>query len=44
MIKLENHLGVIEISEDYFVNLVGNAVVKFASALRQCPTLLRNKP
>lgn len=27
MIKLENHLGIIEISEDYFVNLVGNAVV-----------------
>ncbi len=27
MIKLENHLGVIDISHDYFVNLVGNAVV-----------------
>lgn len=27
MIKLENHLGSIDISHDYFVNLVGNAVV-----------------
>lgn len=27
MIKLENHLGVIDISHEYFVNLVGNAVV-----------------
>lgn len=27
MIKLENHLGTIDISHDYFVNLVGNAVV-----------------
>lgn len=27
MIKFENHLGVIDISQDYFVNLVGNAVV-----------------
>ena len=26
MIKLENHLGVIDISYDYFANLVGNAV------------------
>lgn len=27
MIKFENHLGVIDISHEYFVNLVGNAVV-----------------
>lgn len=27
MIKFENHLGVIDISHDYFVTLVGNAVV-----------------
>lgn len=27
MIKLENHLGTIDISQEYFVNLVGNAVV-----------------
>lgn len=27
MVKLENHLGVIDISHDYFVNLVGNAAV-----------------
>lgn len=26
MLKLENHLGVIEISEEYFANLVGRAV------------------
>lgn len=25
MIKIENHLGVIEISQDYFANLIGNA-------------------
>lgn len=25
MLKLENHLGVIEISEEYFANLVGHA-------------------
>lgn len=25
MVKFENHLGVIDISHDYFVNLVGNA-------------------
>ena len=25
MIKFENHLGVIDISKDYFVNLVGEA-------------------
>lgn len=27
MVKLENHLGTIDISHDYFVNIVGNAVV-----------------
>jgi uncharacterized alkaline shock family protein YloU len=27
MIKLENHLGAIEVSHDYFVNLVGSAVI-----------------
>lgn len=27
MIQFENHLGVIDISRDYFVNLVGDAVV-----------------
>lgn len=27
MIKMENHLGIIDISHDYFVNLVGNAVI-----------------
>lgn len=27
MIKFENHLGVIDISHEYFANLVGNAVV-----------------
>lgn len=27
MIKIENHLGTIDVSHDYFVNLVGNAVV-----------------
>lgn len=27
MIKLENHLGFIDISHDYFVNLVGSAVI-----------------
>lgn len=27
MIAFENHLGVIDISHEYFVNLVGNAVV-----------------
>lgn len=27
MIKMENHLGTIDISHDYFVNLVGNAVM-----------------
>ena len=27
MIKIENHLGVIDISHEYFVNLVGNATV-----------------
>ncbi len=27
MIKFENHLGVIDISHDYFVNLVGEAVI-----------------
>ena len=26
MLKLENHLGVIEISEEYFANLIGHAV------------------
>ena len=25
MIKFENHLGAIEISQDYFANLVGHA-------------------
>lgn len=27
MVKLENHLGVIDISHEYFVNLVGSATV-----------------
>ena len=27
MVKFENHLGVIDISHDYFINLVGSAVV-----------------
>lgn len=27
MIKIENHLGVIDISHEYFVNLVGSATV-----------------
>lgn len=27
MIKMENHLGAIDISHEYFVNLVGNAVI-----------------
>lgn len=27
MVKFENHLGVIDISHDYFVNIVGNATV-----------------
>lgn len=27
MIKIENHLGTIEISHDYLVNLVGNTVI-----------------
>lgn len=27
MIKIENHLGVIEISDNYFINLVGNSVI-----------------
>lgn len=27
MVKLENHLGFIDISHEYFVNLVGNCVV-----------------
>lgn len=26
MIKIENHLGIIEISQEYFANLIGNAV------------------
>ena len=26
MLKLENHLGMIEISEEYFANLIGHAV------------------
>lgn len=28
MIKLENHLGMIDISEDFFVNLIGSAVTQ----------------
>jgi len=27
MIKIENHLGTIDIAHDYFVNIVGNTVV-----------------
>ncbi|WMJ21995.1 Asp23/Gls24 family envelope stress response protein [Paludicola sp. MB14-C6] len=27
MVKLENHLGVIDVSHEYFVNLVGSAVI-----------------
>ncbi|MEG2813794.1 MAG: Asp23/Gls24 family envelope stress response protein [Oscillospiraceae bacterium] len=27
MVKLENHLGFIDISHEYFVNLVGNTVI-----------------
>lgn len=27
MVKFENHLGIIDISHEYFVNLVGNATV-----------------
>ena len=34
MLKLENHLGVIEISEEYFANLIGHAVSECFGAVQ----------
>lgn len=38
MIKFENHLGVIDISKDYFVNLVGDAVVSCFGVAAMAPS------
>ena len=35
MIKMENHLGTIEISQEYFANLVGQMCIRDSSWSRQ---------
>ncbi len=41
MIQFENHLGVIDISKDYFVNLIGEAAVNCFGVAAMAPVNVR---